>query len=98
MGEVLGALILASDHSSLKPTFSIKPIKVFAEGVESKDGYTYVDKAGKSVKLLENVDPLAFYDLFSHQLGSEKQSAVIGSFNEQKRMWSTPSNWTESSS
>lgn len=98
LGEVLGAVILAGDHSSLKPTFSIKPIKVFAEGVESKDGYTYIDNAGKSVKLLENVDPRAFYDLFSQQLGNEKQSAVIGSFDDQKRMWSTPSNRTENSS
>lgn len=98
MGEVLGAVILAGDRSSLKPTFSIKPIKVFAEGVESKDGYTYVDNAGKSVKLLETVDPRAFYDLFSHQLGNENQSAVIGSFDDQKRMWSMPSNRTESSS
>lgn len=98
MGEVLGAVILAGDHSSLKPTFSIKAIKVFTEGVESKDGYTYIDNAGKSVKLLENVDPQAFYDLFSHELGDEKQSAVIGSFDDQKRMWSTPSNGTDSSS
>ena len=86
-GEILGAVALAGD---LKPTMQVKPVKIFAEGVESKDGQTVTDKKyGKLVKILENVDPTAYYDLFANRLGNMKQSAVIGSFDEQKRQWST---------
>ncbi|KAM4126684.1 hypothetical protein ACJW30_02G033200 [Castanea mollissima] len=86
-GEILGAVALAGD---LKPTVQVKPVKIFAEGVESKDGQTVIDKKyGKLVKILKNVDPTAYYDLFANGLGNKKQSAVIGSFDEQKRQWST---------
>ncbi|KAM4116217.1 hypothetical protein ACB094_02G033500 [Castanea mollissima] len=86
-GEILGAVALAGD---LKPTVQVKPVKIFAEGVESKDGQTVIDKKyGKLVKILKNVDPTAYYDLFANRLGNMKQSAVIGSFDEQKRQWST---------
>lgn len=88
MGEILGAVVLAGD-SLLNPISRMKPIKVLAEGVESKDGQIVVDeKQGKLVKILESVDPVAYYDLFAKQLGVKKQSAVIGSFEEQRRMWS----------
>lgn len=86
-GEILGAVALAGE---LKPTVQVKPVKIFAEGFESKDGQTVIDKKyGKLVKILENVDPTAYYDLFANRLGNMKQSAVIGSFDEQKRQWST---------
>ncbi|KAG8658762.1 hypothetical protein MANES_03G189100v8 [Manihot esculenta] len=88
LGEILGAVVLAGD-SLLNPISRMKPIKVLAEGVESKDGQIVVDeKQGKLVKILESVDPVAYYDLFAKQLGVKKQSAVIGSFEEQRRMWS----------
>jgi hypothetical protein len=90
-GEILGALVLAGDHSALKPTLQVKPIKVFAKGVESNDGQTVIDKKhGKPIKILENVNPTAYYDLFANQLGDAKQSAVVGSFGDQRRMWNTP--------
>ncbi|XP_062176497.1 nucleoside hydrolase 3-like isoform X2 [Alnus glutinosa] len=90
-GEILGAVVLAGDHSPLKPTLQVKPIRVFAEGVESNDGQTVIDeKHGKLIKILENVNPAAYYDLFASQLRDEKQSAVVGSFNDQRRMWNTP--------
>ncbi|KAE8076900.1 hypothetical protein FH972_015521 [Carpinus fangiana] len=90
-GEILGALVLAGDHSALKPTLQVKPIKVFAKGVESNDGQTVIDKIdGKPIKILENVNPAAYYDLFANQLGNAKQSAVVGSFGDQRRMWNTP--------
>lgn len=99
MGEILGAVALAGDYSSLKPTLQVKLIKVIAEGNEYKDGQTVIDKKqGIFVKVMENLDPEAYYDLFANELDSENQSAVIGSFDEQKRMWSIPPvNQTESS-
>ncbi|PKI47960.1 hypothetical protein CRG98_031624 [Punica granatum] len=100
LGEILGAMVLAAGNkSSLKPTFSFKPIRVIAEGVESEDGYTYIDnKNGKLVTMLEYLDPKSSYLAFWGQLSYEKQSAVIGSFKDQKRMWSLPPNQTETSS
>ncbi|KAA8548540.1 hypothetical protein F0562_000193 [Nyssa sinensis] len=93
LGEILGAVILAGDNSILNSAFQVKPIKVFATGVESEDGQITIDKKqGKSVKVLENVNPVAYYDLFANQLGDEKQSAVLGSFYEQRRIWSMPPN------
>lgn len=91
MGEILGAVFLAGDHSHLNSTLQIKPIKVSANGIESKDGQTLIDeKKGKLVKILENINTIAYYDDFANQLGVEMQSAVLGSFNEQKRMWHQP--------
>ncbi|KAG2721606.1 hypothetical protein I3760_02G089200 [Carya illinoinensis] len=90
-GEILGAVALASHHSPLKPTLRVKPIKVFAEGVESKDGQTVIDeKHGKPVKILEDINREAYYHLFAKQMVNTEQSAVMGSFNDQKRMWRTP--------
>lgn len=87
LGEILGAVVLAGG-SLLNPILQIKPIKVLADGVESKDGQTVVDeKQGKLVKILETVDPVAYYDTFANQMGVTKQSAVIGSFEEQRRIW-----------
>ncbi|XP_018840570.1 pyrimidine-specific ribonucleoside hydrolase RihA-like isoform X2 [Juglans regia] len=90
-GEVLGAVALASNHSPLKPTLLVKHIKVVAEGVESKDGQTVIDeKHGKPVKILEHINLKAYYHLFAKQLVNTEQSAVMGSFDDQKRMWRTP--------
>ncbi|GAV63368.1 IU_nuc_hydro domain-containing protein [Cephalotus follicularis] len=91
LGEILGAVVLAGDHSYLNLTFRIESVKVFAEGVESTDGQMVIDKQqGKLVKVLDNVDPKAYYHLFAYQLGNERQSAVLASFDAQKRMWSKP--------
>lgn len=87
-GEILGAVALADD---LKPNVQVKPVKIFAEGVESTDGQTVIDeKEGKLVKILENVNSTVFYDLFANRLNDTKQSAVIGSFDDQRRQWSRP--------
>ncbi|XWS13982.1 hypothetical protein CRYUN_Cryun36dG0085000 [Craigia yunnanensis] len=95
LGELLGAIFLAGDHPNLKPTLQEMPIKVIAEGVESTDGQILIDKKqGKFVKILKNVDPMAYYDLFADRLGDKKQSAVLGSYDEQKIMWNTPPNQT----
>lgn len=97
LGEILGSVIVAGDHSILNSTFQVKPIKVFATGLLSEDGQITINKQqGKSVKVLENLNNLAYYDLFASRLGDEKQSAVVGSFYDQKRIWSTPPSKTES--
>lgn len=99
LGEILGAVVLADDHSFLNATFKSKPIKLYATGDESMDGQLAIDeKQGKLVKLLRRVNPKAYYDLLANRLGDKKQSAVIASFEEQKRIWTTPPNRTETSS
>nr|GMD70583.1 uncharacterized protein LOC109168195 isoform X1 [Ipomoea batatas] len=93
VGEILGSVLVAGDVSALKPTFGIKKIKVCATGVESDDGQmVIIEKQGKRVKVLENVDASAYYHLYANILGDGKQSAVVGSFLEQTRRWSTPLN------
>ncbi|KAH7573651.1 hypothetical protein ACOSP7_007444 [Xanthoceras sorbifolium] len=90
LGEILGSVVLVSNHSYLKPTYQFKFIKVSTNGVESEDGQIVInEKQGKPVKVLENLDPRAYYGQFACELGSKKQSAVIGSFDEQRRMWSS---------
>lgn len=89
---------MACDYSVLKSTFGVKNIKVTASGYESEDGQILIDeKQGKSVKVLENLDPLAYYNAFTNRLGDVKQSAVVGSFHEQRRIWNTPSNRVKTS-
>lgn len=96
MGEIVGAMLLTDVNRSLRPSFSTNSIKVTYDGKDDKDGQTYIDKAGKSMKILDIVDPQALYSLFSHQLGNKNQSAVVGSFEDQKKIWSTPPNQTGS--
>ncbi|KZV36327.1 hypothetical protein F511_28769 [Dorcoceras hygrometricum] len=86
LGEIIGAVILAGDHSILNATFGVKKVQVLASGLESEDGQlTIGEDNGNSVRILESVDSLAYYNVFANQLGEQKQSAVIGSFEEQRR-------------
>lgn len=90
LGEILGAVILACDQH-LNPTFKVKPVNVSATGDVSKDGQTIIDAVhGKLVKVIESVDNRKYFAEFANLLGEKKQTAVIGSFNQQKRIWSTP--------
>ncbi|XP_075506724.1 nucleoside hydrolase 3 isoform X2 [Primulina tabacum] len=92
-GEIIGAVILAGDHSILNATFGVKKVQVLATGVESEDGQITMGKHnGNSVRILENVDSLAYYNVFANQLGEQKQSAVVGSFKEQRRQWNRAQN------
>ncbi|KAI3982528.1 hypothetical protein MKX01_031267 [Papaver californicum] len=74
LGEILGAVILGSDQH-LNPAYQVKPVK----------------KHGKFVKILETLSPneQRYYGEFANLLGEKMQSAVIGSFREQKKTWST---------
>ncbi|MCL7051970.1 hypothetical protein MKW94_023704 [Papaver nudicaule] len=92
LGEVLGAVILASDQH-LNPTFQVKPVKVSATGDISKDGQTIIDEVhGKSVKVIESIDTRKYFAELVSLLGEKKQTAVIASYNQQKKLWSTPAN------
>ncbi|GFY85201.1 inosine-uridine preferring nucleoside hydrolase family protein [Actinidia rufa] len=91
LGEILGAVILGGDHSITNSAFKVRRISVTATGVEYEDGNMKIDeKNGKSVRILENLDPMTYYALFANRLGDEQQSAVVGSFEEQRRTWSSP--------
>ncbi|XP_012089456.2 uncharacterized protein LOC105647839 [Jatropha curcas] len=96
-GEILGAVILAGNQE-LKPTFDLKSIKILAEGDETKIGQIVIDEEkGKTVKILENVNPEAYFNHFAEVLKDHRQSAFIGSFQEQERIWNTPPNTEQSS-
>lgn len=86
MGEILGAVVLAEDL--VKPVFQFKPVKILADGDESQDGQTVIyEKGGKLIQILQNLNQTAYFDLFANRLSDTKQSAVIKSFNDQKRIW-----------
>lgn len=98
LGEILGAVIFAAEnHPQLNQKFKFKSLKLLAEGDTSKLGQIIIDEhQGKKVKVLESINPEAYYDHFGNQLGDHRQSAVIGSYDEQKRIWSyTPPKRTE---
>ncbi|MCL7052022.1 hypothetical protein MKW94_026288 [Papaver nudicaule] len=89
LGEILGAVILASGQH-LNPAYQVKPVKVLAAGNLSKDGQIVIDeKHGKLVKILETLNKERYYGEFANLLDEKLQSAVIGSFREQKEIWST---------
>jgi len=91
LGEILGAVFLAHTNSPLNATIQVKPIRVLAPGEEDIDGQIVIDeKQGRLVKILENIDDVACYHSFADRLGDQKQSAVVGSFSDQERMWSMP--------
>ncbi|XP_077219216.1 inosine-uridine preferring nucleoside hydrolase family protein isoform X2 [Tasmannia lanceolata] len=90
LGEILGAVLLGGDHQLLNPSTQIKPITVLVTGDISEDGQIVIDKNhGRLVTILESLDPKAYYDQVTNLLGDKTQSAVIGSFSEQERIWST---------
>ncbi|XP_047339236.1 uncharacterized protein LOC124942727 [Impatiens glandulifera] len=92
LGEILGAVVLSGgDKSNLNKTFKEMPLVVVAKGIESEDGQINIDeKKGKLITVLKNMNTIAYYDHFADWLNNNKQSAVVGSFEEQKRIWSTP--------
>ncbi|KMZ72029.1 Pyrimidine-specific ribonucleoside hydrolase [Zostera marina] len=91
LGEILGVVFLANDLN-LKISTKTKSVYVLADGNRSTDRQTLIGKQGegKPVKILQNINSGGYYKHFTALLGSKKQSAVIGSFEEQKVQWSTP--------
>ncbi|KAJ0980721.1 hypothetical protein J5N97_008976 [Dioscorea zingiberensis] len=91
LGEILGAVFMvASDH--LNPIIKAKPVSVLAGNINTNGQIVVNEGHGKVVNILESLDSEAYYDNFAKVLGDKKQSAVIGSFDEQKRMWRTSPN------
>lgn len=89
LGEVLGAVFLV-EHSKLNPTMQTEKITVLT-GNMSLDGQITVDKRyGKLVNIVDEFDSEAYYKLFADLLGDKQRSAVIGSFDEQHKIWRTP--------
>ncbi|RWV88850.1 hypothetical protein GW17_00049035 [Ensete ventricosum] len=90
LGEVLGAVFLV-EHSKLNPTVQTKKVTVLTGNV-SLDGQITVDKSyGKLVNIVDEFDSEAYYKLLADLLlGYKQQSAAIGSFDEQRKIWSTP--------
>jgi hypothetical protein len=86
LGEILGAVFLVQqshiDHSITERAISV------SSGHMDTDGQTVLHQTnGKLVKVLDHLDVNAYYTEFAELLNTKKQSAVIGSFEEQKRMW-----------
>ncbi|XP_076959229.1 nucleoside hydrolase 3-like [Bidens hawaiensis] len=91
VSEILGAIILGGDKKALNLTFESKHLTVYAEGQLNRDGEVIVDtQRKKEVKVLQGFNHVSCYNIFSNRLLQRKQSAVIGSFDEQKRLWSSP--------
>ncbi|XP_074580355.1 nucleoside hydrolase 3-like [Curcuma longa] len=88
LGEILGAVVLV-DQDKLNTRMETKPITVLT-GDLSRDGQIAVDRNGKLVHILDDFDSEEYYEQFANLLGDKQQSAVIGSFDEQTRIWSTP--------
>ncbi|ERN18480.1 hypothetical protein AMTR_s00197p00032700 [Amborella trichopoda] len=89
LGEILGAVALVDDPL-LKATTQVKKITVMASGDVSTDGKMNIDgENGSLVNVLESLDPSAYYDHFTNLMTIQNQSAVISSFSEQKRLWSS---------
>ncbi|XP_010687819.3 nucleoside hydrolase 3 [Beta vulgaris subsp. vulgaris] len=89
LGEILGAVILSDGHSSvINSSFQVKHIRVLAAGREDIDGQMVEDVEMVPKKHSKSFTKIAYYDLFAKRIGDKKQSAVVGSFSQQKRMWS----------
>ncbi|CAI9284950.1 unnamed protein product [Lactuca saligna] len=91
LGEILGAIIFSGDKKTLNSTFQVEHLRVIAEGRTQEDGQVIVDtRKTKGFKVLEDFDIVSCYNIFAEHLDSREQSAIIGSFDEQKRIWSSP--------
>ncbi|KQK06290.1 uncharacterized protein LOC100842948 isoform X2 [Brachypodium distachyon] len=86
LGELLGAVFLVQ-QSHLNHSITERAISV-SSGHVSIDGQTVLQQTnGKLVKVLDHLDPNAYYTEFAKLLNTMKQSAVVGSFDEQKKKW-----------
>uniref|UniRef100_A0A7N0T2Q8 Inosine/uridine-preferring nucleoside hydrolase domain-containing protein n=1 Tax=Kalanchoe fedtschenkoi TaxID=63787 RepID=A0A7N0T2Q8_KALFE len=88
LGEILGAAVVAGDASLLNLEMQTKNIKVTTTGDESNFGQTDLDDyQGKTMNIVHDLNPTAYYDLIIDRLSNKEQSAVVGSFEEQTAGW-----------
>lgn len=77
--------------SDLEPSEKkVKPISIVANTTESTNGQILVKKRAKPVNVLYSLNTGAYYNHLTNSLTNDKQSAVVGSFEEQKAIWSSP--------
>lgn len=89
VGEILGAAFL-SHKFHLNPVMLAKRITVSVDNATTYGQIIVDQRNGKLVNILDDLDQEAYYKHFANLLGDKIQSAVIGSFEEQKKQWSTP--------
>ncbi|PUZ66017.1 hypothetical protein GQ55_3G272600 [Panicum hallii var. hallii] len=90
LGELLGSMFLVQ-QSHLNCSITEKAINV-GSGHVSMHGQTILDETnGKLVKVLDRLDSDAYYTELAKLLATKQQSARVGSFDEQKRVWSKAS-------
>jgi hypothetical protein len=87
LGEVLGSMFLVQ-QSHLNYSITEKAISV-GSGHVIMDGQTLLHETNaKLVKVLDCLHSDVYYTELSQLLATKMQSALVGSFDEQKRMWS----------
>uniref|UniRef100_A0ACD5TH63 Uncharacterized protein n=1 Tax=Avena sativa TaxID=4498 RepID=A0ACD5TH63_AVESA len=92
LGEVLGAVYMVQG-SDLKSSVKLKPVSIVANTTESTDGQIVISKqSAKLVKVLSHFNGELYYNRLANSLANKKQSAVIGTFEEQMATWSRPPN------
>ncbi|PNT71279.1 hypothetical protein BRADI_2g25630v3 [Brachypodium distachyon] len=92
LGEVLGAVYMVQG-SDLQSSVKLEPISVIANTTKSTDGQILISKQStKLVKVLSDFNGKIYYNRLANSLSDKKQSAIIGSFEEQKAIWSRPPN------
>uniref|UniRef100_A0A0D9WGD5 Inosine/uridine-preferring nucleoside hydrolase domain-containing protein n=1 Tax=Leersia perrieri TaxID=77586 RepID=A0A0D9WGD5_9ORYZ len=90
LGEILGAVYMV-EGSGLKPSVQLKPVSVVANTNKSTDGQIVVSKSSpKLIRVLSDFNGEIFSKQLANSLANKTQSAVIGSFEEQKAIWSRP--------
>lgn len=91
LGEILGAFFLV-EGSNLSHEVLMESIKVLSNNNISEDGQVIIENGHeKLVKIITDIKKEAFYTNFANLLNSKRQSAVIASFNEQRKLWSNMS-------
>ncbi|XP_078179183.1 nucleoside hydrolase 3-like isoform X2 [Carex rostrata] len=87
LGEILGAFFLV-EGSNLSHKVQMKSIEVLSNNNISEDGWIIIGNGhDKLVKIITDIEKEAFYTNFANSLNSKRQSAVIASFDEQKKLW-----------
>jgi len=67
----------------------VKPVSIVANTTESTDGQILSRrKSANQLKILYNLNNGVYYNHLANSLANDKQSAVVGSFEEQKAIWS----------
>ncbi|GJM88558.1 hypothetical protein PR202_ga04634 [Eleusine coracana subsp. coracana] len=90
LGEVLGAVYLV-EGLNVNPSVQLKPISIVANSTTNMDGQIVVNRqSANPVKVLVDFSSEIYYTCVANSLGSKEQSAVIGSFAEQRAIWSKP--------